>query len=349
MVGVDIPFDIIAIAAAIAFMLSWLAAQSMFKPLLNGLADTLGPVGAALAFGGDFLLQKLVQGLSPWADTAITPLSRTFGTAVQRLNVWMGAAVTTVEALGAAIVVNAAGAASSAVQTAIDTAEQYARDIVQTVANDAQVYAQNAINQAIALVGGVTLELRNFEQYVGQELASLQAGIQSTVSAQVSQLTLTLQQEIASAEQEAQSIEAGLSAKVDAAVASIDGAVESAAERAVATLAPDVADLVRRVPAVEGEVAALAPAVAAVTATAAATAATLAKELEECITPLCNTYHDDIPIVQDVLNLFAAGALAAILAAAITDPDGTAHAADGVFGGFISEADGIVRSLGVHA
>lgn len=328
------------LAAIFAFALTFLV-----RPLARALAQGLPVIGSAVASFADAAVARVRDAVTPWVDGAIGPLADLVARPTQALD----HVLLQLEATIGAVAVQAmrAGGATMALI-------------------HAQVFLP--LSHAIAsLTSWTTRELDQLRRYVDGQVAAAvaytereanaaRAGAEQTARGLVSQASAMLAGRIASVLDLAHAI----------------GSDVSALKAYVATLATDFVRLRRQVgdlsPAMVGELANRAEKraesyaagaidhlggvvdahfaeTAARVAGLATEAATFARYLEQCGRPLCEGALPNTQALQGFQGAVDGALLIAFLAAAASDPKGTAKVIADALGGPAREIGDLFRSL----
>lgn len=335
--------DAFIIALVLALFL-W-ASSTLFGTFVRGLASSVPFIGSYIFDTQTWIGQWILGQVASWIQWGITPFGNAIGGTVASVDSWIIQTFNTLSNIVAAVVNSAAGAVSQSIQAAIDAlgnAISAARTDLTYAINAAQ---QAAINTAQSLVGDLRAELAGIESNLSSIISTVNNNVQTLLSQQAANVEAELANAVHVAEQAAVSIEAGLQDRINGAVASIDGAVNDRIDALLGTVTGEGAVTAGRIATLEGEIAGVTAQAATIAAVATATAATLATEIAECITPLCDTFHGDVPLVADAINALESGLVMAFLIYALRDPDGAAGAALATVSGPVRDTASLVESI----
>lgn len=316
--------DALIIALVLAILL-W-ASRTLFGDLIGGLARSIPVVGQYISGVGFWIDTQILTYIGAWIQAGITPFGQAVGNTIDTVEGWIVQTIVLLSNVVAQIYAASSGAISTAVQTSLATLSAAITALQGSTAATIAGIEARVLATAQQMVGQLAAEVTGLRDATGAQFAQIQSMVQTLLGQQATQVEAQLRSAIVQAEAEVRGIEAGIDAKVGALTQSIDGIVGTAVAGALAGVQGLEREIVGAIPRIDGRIAEVAGTAAATAVLAQATAATLARELEECITPMCDAYHGSLDGVNAVNTLLSAGVIAAMIAAAIHDPEGSANA-----------------------
>lgn len=336
MVIVAIPWAVAALVAAVAYMLSAMAARGMFEPFAQSLGENVPLIGSQIASALSRIIAATQAKAEAWADQGVTPLGRTIAAVPIHL-AQLG--VITIALLTALV-----GAVQNGAQQATDTAAGAIGATLGAAVTTLQQQWQTFSNQTVpalqASINWVGAEgVRLYQEAAVATAASID-GLRSDIERRMAALGAAIDGQIVQVEarvlQQVRGIEAGITDSFQRMLDALRGEIY-----------PRIDALTGRVGAVEGTMARDIPNIAAQVGTLAGTleatrtltdtiARTLTDEITNCIEPMCDNLKPEIPNIRAALEILELGLLAAMVTDAIVEPIPAAHRTDTLVSGPIN-------------
>lgn len=309
-------------------------------PVIGGLiTGGITAIARGLANGIEAATSAAAKTAGAWAESAIHPIvALLYVSANLSRQMW--------EATIGAIEDTITRIDHLATVTIPDT-EQYLLAQMIVSANNAEgaakSYADGLIGDAETAISSVAAsaeaQLHNVVAGVDAEIGAAFTAVDNRVTAMANQVA----GQAAQLERDMLTVVGNELARAESAEGTIAAAGAAALAGAVGTIEGQLGDIVRGL---SGNITAGDVATATVAAAATAVvAADLAKEVESCIKPMCDGFGGFTNLLTDLLALFETGALLALVAEAVTDPQGAAHRTEGLVEPMVGELRGALHSL----
>lgn len=339
----DVPFDLVIIGLA-GLLLAWAVGVLFTKPLIWTLRQIPGVGGAAAGYVASALAGVAARALA-WADGMAAPVTQLIGAPVAALTRFISSNMRMFEGLIAQVLALAAvlAGAPSALWSSINELRGRIAGIVAAIAALSPV--THALWSAIAQITHQAIPAARQEAVAqAQTYADAQvAAAMHLASVRAHELELELQTTVAAETQARSAGDARLADELAAKVALLEAAIAGVRDWADTTIGADVK-------AVEGQITDLAKELAPLLAVPLVQELTQVIERvetmrKECVAPTCDYLKPQLPNLGALQSAETLALLAALLTAAVAEPDSTAQALAAFGGGMRGVVGGITAAL----